>query len=172
MTIVDHVLRTKRLVLRPVTVGDHAVLLAHWAAPDVRRFLFDGAMLSAAEVTEAIADSTRDFGRAGYGLWMAYERDRTDLVGTAGLRPLEKIGLEIFYSLAPGWWGKGYATEAAGAVLDHALGPLGLPEVLAEVDEGNTASIAVIERLGMTPFDVVPGLLGPMTRYRKMAETA
>ena len=53
-------------------------------------------------------------------------------------------------------------------MLDHALGPLGLPEVLAEVDEGNTASVAVLERLGMTPFDVVPGLLGPMTRYAKL----
>ena len=69
-------------------------------------------------------------------------------------------------------WGKGYATEAASAVLEYALGPLGLPEVLAEVDEGNTASIAVIERLGMTPFDVVPGVLGPMPRYRRAANTA
>jgi [ribosomal protein S5]-alanine N-acetyltransferase len=167
--IVDHVLRTDRLILCPVTAGDHARLLAHWAAPDVRRFLFDGAMLSAAEVAEAIEDSTRDFGRAGFGLWLVYEQDRTDLIGTAGLRPLEELGLEVFYSLAPGSWGKGYATEAARAVLDHALGPLGLPEVLAEVDEGNAASIAVIKRLGMTPFDVVPGLLGPMTRYRKTA---
>ena len=169
MAIVDHVLRTKRLVLRPVTADDHAALLAHWAAPDVRRFLFDGAMLSAAEITEAIEDSTRDFGRAGYGLWLVYEKDSAGLTGTAGLRPLDHLGLEIFYSLAPGSWGKGYATEAARAVLDHALGPLGLPEVLAEVDEGNTASIAVIERLGMTEFDVVPGLLGPMARYRKTA---
>ena len=160
----DHVLHTERLILRPVTAGDHAVLLAHWAAPDVRRFLFDGATLSAAEITEAIQDSARDFGRAGYGLWLAHERDGTDLVGTAGLRPLEDLGLEVFYSLAPGFWGKGYATEAARAVLDHALG---LPEVLAEVDEGNAASIAVIDRLGMTPFDVVSGLLGLMIRYRK-----
>ena len=167
MAVVDNVLCTERLVLHPVTADDHAVLLAHWAAPDVRRFLFDGAMLSAAEVSEAIEDSTRDFGRAGYGLWLIHEKDPAGLVGTTGLRPLEDIGLEIFYSLAPGTWGKGYATEAARAVLDHALGPLGLPEVLAEVDGGNTASIAVIERLGMTPFDVVPGLLGPMTRYRK-----
>ena len=52
-------------------------------------------------------------------------------------------------------------------MVEHALGPLGLPEVLAEVYEGNTASVAVVERLGMTPFDVVPGLLGPMTRYRR-----
>jgi ribosomal-protein-alanine N-acetyltransferase len=163
----DNVLCSERLVLRPVTADDHAVLLAHWGAPDVRRFLFDGAMLSAAEVSQAIEDSTRDFGRAGYGLWLIHEKGPAGLVGTTGLRPLEDIGLEIFYSLAPGSWGRGYATEAARAVLDHALGPLGLPEVLAEVDEGNTASIAVIERLGMTPFDVVPGLLGPMTRYRK-----
>jgi ribosomal-protein-alanine N-acetyltransferase len=199
VAVVDHVLRTERLILRPVTAGDHAALLAHWAAPDVSRFLFDGATLSASEITEAIEDSARDFGRSGYGLWLIHEKHpadaaRTDadpadadpadadppdadpadadlddaaVVGTAGLRPLEDIGLEVFYSLAPGSWGKGYATEAARAVLDRALGPLGLPEVLAEIDAGNTASIAVIERLGMTPFEVVPGLLGPMTRYRK-----
>ena len=179
MTSVDHVLRTERLVLCPVTADDHAVLLAHWAAPDVRRFLFDGAILSAAEITGAIENSTRDFGRAGCGLWLIHQKGSTDLVGTdlvgtdlvgtAGLRPLEDLGLEIFYSLAPGSWGRGYATEAARAVLEHSLGPAGLPEVLAEVDEGNTASIAVIERLGMTPFDVVPGELGPMIRYRKTA---
>jgi len=172
VAVVDNVLCTERLVLHPVTADDHAVLLAHWGAPDVRRFLFDGAMLSAAEVSEAIEDSTRDFGRAGYGLWLIHEKDPAGLVGTTGLRPLEDIGLEIFYSLAPGSLGKGYATEAARAVLDHALGPLGLPEVLAEVDEGNTVSIAVIERLGMTPFDVVPGLLGPMTRYRRTAKSS
>jgi [ribosomal protein S5]-alanine N-acetyltransferase len=164
---VDHVLHTDRLILRPVTVADHAALLAHWAAPEVRKFLFDGVTLSAAEITEAIEDSARDFGRAGYGLWLVHENGRAGLVGTAGLRQLEDLGLEIFYSLTPGSWGRGYATEAARAVLDHALGPLGLPEVLAEVDEGNTASVAVIERLGMIPFDVVPGLLGPMARYRK-----
>ena len=169
MEIVDHVLRTERLILRPVTADDHAVLQAHWTTPDVRRFLFDGATLSAAEITGAIENSARDFGRAGYGLWLIHEKVGTDLVGTAGLRPLEDLGLEIFYSLAPGSWGRGYATEAARAVLAHALGPLGLPEVLAEVDEGNAASIAVIERLGMTRFDVVSGLLGPMIRYRKTA---
>jgi [ribosomal protein S5]-alanine N-acetyltransferase len=169
---VDHVLTTERLVLRPVTADDHAVLLAHWAAPDVRRFLFDGALLSAPGISEAIESSVRDFAAAGYGLWLIQEKDRPDLVGTAGLRPLEDLGLEILYSLAPASWGKGYATEAARAVLEHALVDLGLHEVLAEVDEGNTASIAVIERLGMTPFDVAPGLLGPMTRYRRAAKTA
>ncbi len=167
-----HVLATERLVLRPVTAHDHAALLAHWTLPDVRRFLFDGVALSACELTDTIEDSVRDFAVAGYGIWLILEHDRAGLVGTAGLRPLEELGLEIFYSLAPGSWGRGYATEAARAVLEYALGPLGLPEVLAEVDEGNAASVAVIKRLGLTPFAVVPGVLGPMTRYRRIAETA
>jgi len=169
---VDHVLTTERLVLRPASARDHAALLAHWTTPDVRRFLFDGGIMSADEVTEAIKDSAGDFAAAGYGLWLIQEKDHTDLVGTAGLRALEDLGLEIFYSLAPGSWGRGYATEAARAVVEHALGPLGLAEVLAEVDEDNAASVAVVGRLGMTPFDVVPGALGPMTRYRRAAGTA
>jgi len=172
------VLTTGRLVLRPVTADDHAALLAHWTQPDVRRFLFDGAALSAAEVTETIGESVADFAARGYGIWLielgsgAALAGSAPLVGTAGLRPLEESGLEIFYSLAPGAWGRGYATEAARAVVEYGLGPLGLPEVLAEVDEGNIASVAVVKRLGMTPYAVVPGVLGPMTRYRITAGTA
>ena len=163
----SHILTTRRLILRPVTAADHAGLLAHWTAPEVRRFLFDGAALSPAEVTAVIEASEHSFAAAGYGLWLISERDVGDLAGTAGLRPLEDLGLEVIYSLAPGSWGRGLATEAARAVVKHALGPLGLPEVLAEVDEGNEASVKVIERLGMTRFAVVPGLLGPMARYRR-----
>jgi len=164
---VSRTLTTQRLILRPVTASDHADLLGHWTAPDVRRFLFDGVIQSPAEISRVIDDSTRSFAAAGYGLWLIRERDGTSLVGTAGLRPLEDLGLEVIYSLAPGTRGRGYATEAARAVVEHALGPLGLPEVVAEVDEGNAASVKVIERLGMTRFDVVPGLLGPMSRYRR-----
>ena len=176
----DHVLRTERLVLRPVTGDDHPALLAHWTQPDVRRFLFDGAPLSSAEVAETIEESDGDFAAHGYGIWLIElgswpgpgPSPGHGLVGTAGLRPLEESGLEIFYSLAPAAWGHGYATEAARAVVEFALDSLDLPEVLAEVDEGNAASVAVVKRLGMTPYAVVPGVLGPMTRYRTAAGTA
>ena len=167
----DHVLSTERLVLRPVTADNHAALLAHWTQPAVRRFLFDGVALSPAEVAETIEESTGDFAARGYGIWIIELGSETGLAGTAGLRPLEDSGLEIFYSLAPGAWGHGYATEAARAVVEYGLGPLGLPEVLAEVDEDNTASVAVVKRLGMTPYAVVPGVFGPMTRYRTTAGT-
>jgi len=168
---VDHLLSTERLVLRPVMADDHAAVLAHWTQPDVRRFLFDGAALSGVEVAETIEESIGDFAVRGFGVWLIELGSTADLIGTAGLRPLGSSGLEIFYSLAPGAWGHGYATEAARAVVEYGLGPLGLPEVLAEVDEGNAASVAVVRRLGMTPYAVVPGLLGPMTRYRITAAT-
>lgn len=140
--------------------------MEHWTAPDVRRFLFDGAVLSVQEIRAVIAESEQSFARSGYGFWVIEEAGSAVLAGTAGLRQLDDLGPEIVYSLAPSVWGKGYATEAAGAVIAYALGPLGLPAVLAEVDDGNQASIAVVTRLGMAPFAVVPGLLGPMTRYR------
>jgi len=168
---VDHLLSTERLVLRPVMADDHAAVLAHWTQPDVRRFLFDGAALSGVEVAETIEESIGDFAARGFGVWLIELGSAAGLIGTAGLRPLGSSGLEIFYSLAPGAWGHGYATEAARAVVEYGLGPLGLPEVLAEVDEGNAASVAVVKRLGMTPYAVVPGLLGPMTRYRITAAT-
>jgi [ribosomal protein S5]-alanine N-acetyltransferase len=164
---VDYELRTERLDLRPVTVHDHTALLAHWTAQEVCRFLFDGEVLSAQEVRAVIADSEASFGAAAYGFWVIRERGQVALAGTAGLRSLDDAGIELVYSLAPPAWGKGYATEAAGAVLGYALGPLGLPEVLAEIDDGNAASVAVAGRLGMRPFAVVPGVLGPMTRYRR-----
>ncbi|MCK9902201.1 GNAT family N-acetyltransferase [Frankia sp. Cpl3] len=166
---------TQRLVLTPVADTDQAELAAHWTDPDVRRFLFDGTALSPAQITQTVADSAASFTAHGYGLWLARGRGGHDepgghrgesLVGTAGLRPLDDLGVEVLYSLTPAVWGHGFATEAARAVIDHALGTVGLPEVLAEVDEGNTASIRVINRLGLTPFATVQGELGPLIRYR------
>jgi [ribosomal protein S5]-alanine N-acetyltransferase len=87
-----------------VTTDDHAALLALWSMPQVRRFLFDGAILSAAEITTAVQDSARDFTAAGYGLWLIRDRAGTGLAGAAGLRPLENLGLEVYYSLGPGRW--------------------------------------------------------------------
>jgi RimJ/RimL family protein N-acetyltransferase len=57
--------------------------------------------------------------------------------------------VEIGWRLAAEHWGRGYATEAARAVRDYALGPLALPEVLALVRPANAASINVLQKIGM-----------------------
>jgi hypothetical protein len=61
---------------------------------------------------------------------------------------------------------RGRSVSCCICLREYAAGPLGLPEVLAEVDEGNAASAAVEDRPGLTRFDAV-GLPGPMTRYRR-----
>jgi RimJ/RimL family protein N-acetyltransferase len=163
---VTYFLALCRLGLSPVTRRDTGFLVAHWSDPEVRRFLFDASTASPDEITQTIDASANSFATVGYGLWVIRVLGETDPIGVVGLRPLDELGLEIIYNLTPAGRGNGYATEAAAGIIDYALGPLGLTEVFAEVDEGNVASAAVIERLGMTAFATVPGALGPMTRYR------
>lgn len=55
----------------------------------------------------------------------------------------------MFWSLAPPHRGKGYATEAARAVIEHGFGPLNLARIVATTERDNAASIAVMRRLGM-----------------------
>jgi [ribosomal protein S5]-alanine N-acetyltransferase len=155
-----------RVVLRPVSSGDREFLIGHWSDPAVRRFLFDGTPPVVEQIEQAIVDSARDFAALGYGLWLICRVPNDAPIGTVGLRPLDDLGLEVFYSLTPSVWGRGYATETARGVIDYALGPIGLTEVFAEVDEGNTASLAVIDRVGMQAFGEVGGVLGSVMRYR------
>jgi ribosomal-protein-alanine N-acetyltransferase len=164
---VTDVLELKRLTLQPVAGDDDDFLIAHWSDPMIRRFLFDGTPAVPDDIGAAITESVRGFATVGYGLWLIRLEADCPPVGAVGLRPLENLGLEVFYSVIPARWGYGYATEAAGGVIDYALGALGLTEVFAEVDGGNAASAAVIDRLGMTPVATVRGAFGPMTRYRK-----
>jgi ribosomal-protein-alanine N-acetyltransferase len=163
---VSHTLALPSVVLRPVRLNDREFLIGHWSDRAVRRFLFDGTPAVVGEIERAIVDSARDFAARRFGLWLICPAPGDAPIGTVGLRPLDDLGLEVFYSLTPGVWGRGYATEAARGVIDYALGPLALTEVFAEVDEGNTASAAVLERVGMSPFGKVAGVLGSIIRYR------
>ncbi|MGW4241589.1 GNAT family N-acetyltransferase [Nocardia sp. NPDC004722] len=160
-------LRTARLTLTPLRASDHDELLTLWQRPRVREFLFDGETLSAEQVAEIITGSEKDFATANFGFWAIRETGSDGpLLGTAGLRWLDEgPDLEVVYSLDPEYQGRGLAGEAAQAVVTYAFEVLGLDRVVAEIDEGNTASIAVIERLGLRPFETVPGVLGPMIHY-------
>ena len=57
--------------------------------------------------------------------------------------------MELGYDLHPDVWGQGLATEAARAVVDAALGPLGVERVVAVVKPANAASRRVLEKVGL-----------------------
>ena len=73
-------------------------------------------------------------------------------MGRCGLLSQEVDGerhVEVAYALAPEFWGRGYATEAAVASRDHAFRTLDVPHVVSLILPDNAASIRVAERNGM-----------------------
>ncbi len=77
-------------------------------------------------------------------------RDTADVAGVMGLHanPDHKRA-EIGYWIAVPYWGRGYATEAARAVVRFAFDGLGLERVFAEVFSRNPASARVLQKVGM-----------------------
>ncbi len=150
----DFELMTPRLTLRPLADEDVAALVRHWGDEQVRRYLWDDKPVTYDMVTDIVTTSNRDFKRAGYGIWAVRLRGDDALIGMCGLREIQDSDwTEILYSLRPRFWRSGYATEAAGAVLEHAFKQLGLQRVFASFDGENVASSNVLRRLGMLPVE-------------------
>lgn len=147
-------LRTDRLELRPWTAADRAPFAALNADPEVVRWIGGGAPMSRADSDELIDRITDQWRTRGFGLWAVEERAGGAFVGFAGLAvpwflPAVLPAVEVGWRLARGAWGRGYATEAATAALDHAFATLELREVIATIFPDNTRSIRVAEKLGM-----------------------
>jgi RimJ/RimL family protein N-acetyltransferase len=77
------------------------------------------------------------------------------LIGICGLRKKPRKSPEIGYWLGAPYWGHGYATEAAHAVIDHAFEDLGLERLEAGARVSNPASRRVLEKCGFQWSGVV-----------------
>lgn len=143
-------LRSRRLILRPVRVADLTAVHAMWTNSEVRRFLFDDRCISPSEAQALIESSEAKFQETRFGVWLACGEGSEAPRGFAGLLASTGGPPNLIIGMEPASWGQGLATEAGQAVLDHAFGALGLPEVVADVDEPNARSIRMLERLGMT----------------------
>lgn len=164
-------LRTERLLLRSWRDDD----LQPWAAlnadPEVREFFPE---VLTAEQSRGSADAFQaDLDARGWGWWALEVRDTGKFIGMAGLDPVEDdmafTGVEAGWRLARSAWGRGYATEAARAVLRYGFESLALPEILAITTATNLRSQAVMRRLGMTydatlDFDDPEAPDGPLRR--------
>lgn len=133
-------LQTKRLRLRALTTGNLEDLVALHGDPAVMAFI-TGAGETRREVeTRSLPDllSRRT--------WVIFEG--AAFLGWASLR-LEGGEAELGYRLVRSTWGRGYASEAACALVDLAFGELGLARVWAQTMAVNTASRRVMEKAGL-----------------------
>jgi ribosomal-protein-alanine N-acetyltransferase len=143
------VLATSRLTLRPATLDDLPALHAIFTDARVRRWLFDDRIVSEDAAREIVEASIATFAGRGFGQWVLLEPGRPKLLGCAGLFTADGVEIEILYAVHPAHWGRGLATEAARAVLDHGFRTLSLPRIAARADTPNVESIRLMERLGM-----------------------
>lgn len=88
----------------------------------------------------------------GLGYWSISPKARPDrFAGWILLIPQDCGGpeIEIGWRLNRSAWGKGFATEAARPIVDHAFHAIGLDSIVAFIDPGNLASVRVAEKIGM-----------------------
>lgn len=143
---------TERLLLRPRTLDDLEACLAMDRDPEVTKFVpgpWNDPEKHRAFVLERI---TADY-REGFGYWSVFERTSPDdFLGWILLLHAENDwqDAEIGWRFRREIWGRGYATEAAYAIHDHAFSNVGVASLQAEIDSRNIASAKVAEALGMS----------------------
>jgi RimJ/RimL family protein N-acetyltransferase len=143
-------LSTPRLTLRLPDAADLAALHVVFGDPAVMRFVGAGVALSREQLAASQSRVAEHWRRHGFGPFTCVERSTGAVVGEAGLQHIEDgAGIELTYTFARAVWGRGYATEAARAVLDWGFGPLHLERIMAVARPENLASQHVLHKLGM-----------------------
>jgi len=146
-------LETERLVLRNWQESDvdHYLTLAgdvgYHCFSRPGRFMVRNAKEAQAKLRERMLL----FDRRRLGKFPAFLKETGEFIGTCGIEPFDLDGqpeVELGYRLCLKFWGKGYAKEAAAAMLKHGFDDLKLPKIMAFVLPQNRASVSILERLG------------------------
>ena len=145
------VAETPRLRLRPLVEGDAAFILGLLNQPSFLQYIGDKGVRTLDDAVAYIRlGPVASYAEHGFGLYLVELRETGEAIGTCGI--LKKPALEhpdIGFAFEPEHWQKGYAYEAAAAIMTHARTACALPRVSAVVDPDNSASIALLGKLGM-----------------------
>lgn len=145
------VAETERLRLRHIHEGDAAFILGLLNQPSFLQFIGDRGVRTLEDAAAYIQAGPRaSYAEHGFGLYLVELRESGDAIGTCGI--LKKPALthpDIGFAFQPEHWRKGYAYEAAVAIVSHARTQCRLPHICAVVDPDNSASILLLGKLGM-----------------------
>ncbi|MGB3417637.1 MAG: GNAT family N-acetyltransferase [Mesorhizobium sp.] len=146
-------IRTTRLILRDWRESDRA--LFHRINSDERVMEFFPFRRDRAQSDAKMDELQAIIDRDGYGFAAVEIAETGECAGFAGITGTDHIPslpegmVEIGWRLAPEFWGRGVATEAARAWLGFGFDTLGLEEIVSFAVKANHRSTAVMERLGM-----------------------
>lgn len=146
-----NIIETKRLILREWEDKDIELFARINQDPQVLEFL--PGPLSKEESSSWVNKINESCKENEFGLWAATLKTG-ELIGYIGLNiPSFKASftpcVEIGWRLGSAFWGKGYATEGARAVLEYGFTQLKLKEIVAFTVPANIRSIRIMEKIGM-----------------------
>ena len=144
-------LETERLRLYPARLSDLDARLAMDRDPEVMRYIRPIPTDAAAHREQIRGRILEDAGPEDR-FWHVERLAAPGFIGWCALFPLEESGhIEIGYRFVRDAGGQGIATEAARAVLDLGFRVLGIDPIVAVTDPDNTASQAVLRKIGLKP---------------------
>jgi RimJ/RimL family protein N-acetyltransferase len=143
-----HTVETHRLQLRMFAPSDMDDLCRLLSDPEVIRYVGTGEPILEEEAGTILTSILAHWGRHGYGRWAAVDKATEKFIGMGGLRTLIDTP-EVVYHLAKSRWGLGLATEMAHASLRYGFEEHGFERIVAVAKPENTASIHVMEKVGM-----------------------
>ena len=112
-------------------------------------YLFDGVPPDKEYITRLLTQSVTNTGETALGMWFL-ENVAARYAGCVELRPYPSFrSAELIYLLDPRYWGQGLALRMAWTAITHAFLSSQIDSVIAGTDLPNTASLAVMRRLGM-----------------------
>lgn len=164
-----YLFETERLKLRQFDASDAQWFFQLNNDPEVIKYTGDPPFESI-HAAEAFLRKYDQYEKHGYGRWAVVEKGSGEVLGWCGLRYVASMGeTDLGFRFFRKHWGRGFATEAALACLKHGFEQLNLQKIIGRSMVFNSASIRVLEKIGMrkvgeVEFDEHPGLLFEMTR--------
>lgn len=146
-------LETPRLKLEPYDDSHYEGLRVMDSDAGVMRYITGGIVKTPEETWEGIRRVQGRWNKYNFSWWAIKEKSSGVIVGAACLQHLANVDgapLESGWRLVPEHNGKGYATEAAQAIVDYAAEQVGANYLVAVADPENIPSQRVMQRLGMT----------------------
>lgn len=143
---------SSRLVIEPLTASDLESFVSYRQSPEIARFQSWDSSFSTAQA-EAILASQKGVILPKVGEWLQLAvrtRRSGENVGDLGLHALdsENLCFEIGFTIATKYQGKGYATEAASALIQQLIDRVGVHKFVANTDSRNASSSKVLSKLG------------------------
>jgi len=143
-------IETSRLQLRWLNADDAAFIYRLVNDPQWLRYIGDKQVHDLDAARDYIESGPRAmYQKFGFGLNLVSLKDDATAIGICGLLQRDSLtDPDLGFALLPEYCGRGYAREAAQAVLQHGFTALGQARIVAIVNSGNRDSIRLLEKLG------------------------